>query len=173
MDSLNLTYNSKYDHHMSTPIAVPMLDGQPCTFIVERYLNDPCHQDFHTAIKELLSHKRNILDRAEQAIFAYYQDANSVWEPDDEEFLLIKTSKDVWSHIQFGNQIIVRRRKSNDQRIYLLLICECDWEEEHGLLLVFKDGKTIVKVGKFDDHVSNADAYGDPKLENVIYKSFR
>ena len=53
--------------------------------------------------------------------------------------------------------------------MYISLECECEWEIEHGLQIVFKDGLRINKVGSFDDHVTNADAYGDPRLEDVVY----
>ena len=47
--------------------------------------------------------------------------------------------------------------------------CGCDWEGEHGLQIVFKDGLVVNKVGAFDGHVTNSDAYGDPGLEDVVY----
>ncbi|RDH43718.1 hypothetical protein B9G39_09845 [Zooshikella ganghwensis] len=57
-----------------------------------------------------------------------------------------------------------------DKAIYISLSCECDWEEEHGLLLVFKEGRYINKLGGYDGHLTNSDAYGDKNLEKVVYR---
>ena len=45
----------------------------------------------------------------------------------------------------------------------------CDWEEEHGLQIVFKNGLTINKIGPYDGHCTNSDAYDDESLEDIIY----
>ncbi len=44
----------------------------------------------------------------------------------------------------------------------------CDWEREHGLQIVFKQGLFVNKVGAFDGHLTNSDAYANEELENVI-----
>lgn len=63
------------------------------------------------------------------------------------------------------------RRRSKDHLVYLSIDCGCDWEVEHGLQLVLRDGREITKVGPCNGHLTNADAYADPKLEHVIYRS--
>ena len=52
---------------------------------------------------------------------------------------------------------------------YVVVEANCDWEEEHGLMLVWKDGKRLTKVGGYDGHLSNVWAYDDDTLENVVY----
>ena len=54
--------------------------------------------------------------------------------------------------------------------VYISLGCNCDWEQEHGLQIVLKDGLRVTKVGSFDGHLTNSDAYDDASLENVIYR---
>jgi hypothetical protein len=39
--------------------------------------------------------------------------------------------------------------------------------------LVIRDGRAVTKVGPFDGHVTNADAYDDRKLRGVVYRSRR
>lgn len=53
--------------------------------------------------------------------------------------------------------------------IYFSLECNCDGEPEHGLQLVIRDGLTVSKVGSFDGHLTNADAYGDRSLAGIVY----
>jgi hypothetical protein len=64
----------------------------------------------------------------------------------------------------------VTRRAYGDRGIYISLECECEWEEEHGLQIVFKNGLRVNKVGPYDGHVTHSDAYADKSLEDVIYR---
>lgn len=49
--------------------------------------------------------------------------------------------------------------------------CECSWEPEHGLQLVFRGGRTISKVGPFDGHLTNTSAFGREDLAGIVYVS--
>ncbi len=155
--------------YYSEPIPVQVLGGQMCRFILEDYDDDANKDDFHVAIKNFLSIDESVLHEAEPHIFQYYQDCNADWDADDEEFLTIESPADVWEHIQFGDKPMITRRDYGDKGIYISLECECDWEEEHGLQIVFKNGLTINKIGQFDSHCTNSDAYDDESLEDVIY----
>ena len=93
--------------------------------------------------------------------------------PSDEEYVSIKTPSEVWSHVEFGEEVVVSRRSYGDKKIYVSIECSCDWEPEHGLQIVLKDGKAISKVGPYDGHLTNSDAYADERLENVIYRPIR
>lgn len=59
----------------------------------------------------------------------------------------IATSGDVWQHLQFGDELVEKRPHSGDQGINILLCCECDWEAERGLQIVFKNGLRVNKIG--------------------------
>ncbi len=63
------------------------------------------------------------------------------------------------------------RRGTGDKGVYVSLECGCDWEQEHGLQIVFKNGLKVNKVGPFNDWLTNSDAYGDDSLEDVVYRS--
>ena len=76
----------------------------------------------------------------------------------------------IWQHVQLGSELHISRRRHGDHAIYISLECNCDWEPEHGLQLVFREGRAVVKVGPFDGHLTNTDAYDDPGLEGTIYK---
>ena len=152
------------------PIPVPMFGGQPCWFMLEDYGDDPNTEEFHAAIANFLAADNFALKAAEPQIYHYYQDfTDHVWEPDDEERITIDSPADVWAHIQLGSEIYVSRR-DEDKGIYFSLECNCDWEEEHGLQIVFKNGTAVNKVGSFDGHLTNSDAYADDSLENVVYR---
>jgi hypothetical protein len=70
------------------------------------------------------------------------------------------------------SEIYVTRRPKNDQDIYIQIACECDWEEEHGLQLVFRQGKKLTRVSSQDGHITEADAYGRPDEEDELLSQF-
>jgi hypothetical protein len=164
-----VTKDEELGWYYSEPIPVQVLGGQRCRFILSGYDDDANKDDFHTAIKNFLSINESVLHDAEPHIFQYYQDFNADWEADDEEFITIESPADVWRHIQLGAKPMVTRRGYGDQGIYISLDCECDWEVEHGLEIVFKNGLRINKIGQFNSHCTNSDAYDDESLEDVIY----
>ena len=99
-------------------------------------------------------------------IYDYYRDV--VQSTDDDEKVKIKDPDTVFQYIRINETSIVRRKK--DGLLYVLICCDCDWEIEHGLQIVMKDGKDVTMVGSYSGHLSNADAYGDQRLENVVYR---
>ena len=41
---------------------------------------------------------------------------------------------------------------------------------QHGLQIVFKDGRSVTKVGPYDGHLTNSNAYADASLDGVVYR---
>jgi Domain of unknown function (DUF6985) len=95
---------------------------------------------------------------------------NSNWLPGDSECVQIERGK-IWEHVQVGDEPMVTRSAYGDQRVYISFECSRDWEPEHGLQIVFKEGRIVNKVGPYDGHLTNAAAFADDKLENVVYRS--
>jgi hypothetical protein len=158
--------------YQSEPMSVPVLGGKICRIVVERYDEDPKKDEFHAAITNFLSISPAVLKEAELHIFQYYKEVFDNLDLDeDEEYVTIESSSGVWTHIRLGSEPMVQRRGYGDEAIYVSLECGCDWEEEHGLQIVFKNGLYVNKVGPFDGHVTNSDAYADDSLDDVIYRS--
>ncbi len=150
---------------------VPFLRDQACTFVFEESPDDP---EVRSALAALLDPKSTLLAEAEPWVIAYCKDILAHY-PEDWERPAVKFDEpgDIWSHVQFGSDFVVSRRADGDDEdgIYFSLECNCDWEPEHGLQLVIGDGRTVRKVGAFDGHLTNADAYGDRSLVGVVYVS--
>jgi hypothetical protein len=153
----------------SEPLPIGALGGHHCRVFLEGYEEDPNKDDFHAAIANLLSSERDLLGEAAPYVFRYYEDMNSEFDEDDAEYVDADL-QDIWKHVQLGREPHVSRRSYGDRGVYVSLECNCDWEPEHGLQLVFKEGRVVVKVGPYDGHLSNADAYDDASLEGVVYK---
>jgi hypothetical protein len=156
-----------YGWYRSEPVPVPVL-GAACRFDVEGYQDDPRKEDFHAAIASFLEANPSALHAAAPAIFAYYRDVKTE-VGDEDDFPAIAEPDDVWQHIQLGREVSVERDTRGDGRVYLSLECECAWEPEHGLQIVFRDGIAVTKVGPYDGHVTNANAYGRADLRDAVY----
>jgi len=154
----------------SEPIRLDVLRGNECRIVLEGYEDDSDREGFHTAIQAFRSCGPEVLKAAEPHIFRYYKDMIRYWEPGDDGYVVIDCPGDVWKHVQLGDEPMFTRNDSGDKGVYVSLECNCDWEPEHGLQIVFRNGDTVCKVGPYDGHLTNANAYGDPSLENVIYR---
>ena len=66
--------------------------------------------------------------------------------------LKVETPSEIWTHVR-ANEIIIHWDESND--FFLCVSCDCDWEVEHGLQLVFKNGLTLVRAGGHDGHFTD------------------
>ncbi|QSB16240.1 hypothetical protein JQS43_08080 [Natronosporangium hydrolyticum] len=159
--------------YRSAPLPVPVLGGTPRQIVVDGYDDDPAQEDFHDAIRSFLSLGRSALDKAARSIFAYYCDVMSdvLADGDDEWYVHIDDPSSVLEYVRFGDEPIVSRDPSGDQRVYVSIECECAWEPEHGLQIVFRDGAEVTKVGPYDGHLTNSAAFADDTLDGVVYRS--
>jgi len=83
----------------------------------------------------------------------------------------IPDSADIWEHVEFRHPPYWSRGGGplTPARSYLSFEGEVSWEPEHGLQLVYEDGRRVCKVGQYDGHVTVAHAYGDPALLGVVF----
>lgn len=153
----------------SKPIVVNVLGADKFEFILEGYDEDEAREEFHEAVENFLSIEDSVLKKAQDYIYQYYKDVFVQLVPEDDWYVEIASPDEVWKHIEFGAPM-VSRRPYGDELVYISLECSCDWEREHGLQIVFKQGLYVNKVGPFDGHLTNSDAYGDDDLENVVYR---
>lgn len=61
--------------------------------------------------------------------------------------LELKSDNEIWNFVH-PNIIILAQNEVGE--IYVLIECGCDWEEEHGLQLVFKNGQQLTRVSYND-----------------------
>ncbi len=59
----------------------------------------------------------------------------------------IKAVEDIWNFV-YPSEITTHWDENGD--FYLCISCDCAWEEEHRLQLVFKDGKSLTRVSGHD-----------------------
>lgn len=141
-----------FEGFRSKAIAVAALGGIECEFLVEGYDDDERPEDFHAAIRAFLGLDASALTAARPAIYEYYLDVRR--ELGDELDVEIGGPDEVLDYVDLGTEPQVLRNDA-DGRVYVSLECECAWEPEHGLLLVFRDGAVVTRVGPYDGHLTD------------------
>jgi hypothetical protein len=152
----------------SAPMPLRLLRGALGRIAVVDYEKDVAKADFHRAIANLLGSGPELLEAVEGDIFAYYQDCNANWQPDETPYVALSSPNEVWSHVELGNQLIASRRPKNGV-IYFSLESNCDWEPESGLEIVFENGLRVNKIGPHDGALTHSDAADDERLESIVY----
>lgn len=102
---------------------------------------------------------------ASQHVFKNYKEF--VQQVGEEYFdFKIVNEEDVWKHVH-PTKINIRKRYK-DNSVYIAIYAECDWEDEHGLQIVYKNGNELSRVSDQDGHLTYSDAYGLPESEDRI-----
>ncbi len=172
-----LKQNEEFDDWWeSEPVDIPFFDGKQ---IVITYMDlvpedDP---DFMGEADQALSSflQKGNADRLALSELAYQNCMDFLqavgYDEDDKPLWDIKDKEEIWKFI-YPEQIYLTRRHRRDKDIYISLICECEWEQEHGLQLVFRQGKKLTRISAQDGHITEADAYDDPDEEDELLSQF-
>ena len=83
----------------------------------------------------------------------------------------IQNQNEIWNFVR-PTEIFIERRPCNDKDIYLIISCKCDWEQEHGLQLVFRHGKQITRVSSHDGFITESDATNSDDSEDLLLSQF-
>lgn len=101
-----------------------------------------------------------LLKAATPRLWKYYHDVADEFTPEervDYGIPEIPGSADIWEHVSFPHEVPAWHPGNSDAergRSYLFFEGEVSWEPEHGLQLVFEDGRRVSKVGPFDGHLT-------------------
>lgn len=150
---------------VSAPVAVPVAGNKELVFTLDAVADDPRPEDFAAAIEAFLAIPLAARDTAAPHVFALYRQFCDAVDADDVA-VAIASPTAVWNHVHFGDVLV--RRRSKDDKIYVAVHCGCDWDIEHGLQLVFRDGRTLSRVSEQDGHMTHSDAWGLPDSEDRI-----
>jgi uncharacterized protein DUF6985 len=130
---------------------------------------------FRATLDNFLGQGPTILDEATDALWAYYSSTVSHFsETERAEYGIpeIPPDSDIWDHVTFAflPWIELGGTRLEPAPSYLSFEGEVSWEPEHGLQMVFEQGRRLCKVGPFDGHNTNAHAYDDESLLGVVFK---
>ena len=81
------------------------------------------------------------------------------YEERDKPLWDMKKPKEVWSFVRLSS-ISIERNFSEDKKIYAIFYFECDWEDEHGLQLVFNNQAKLTRVSAIDSDITGWEGDG-------------
>jgi hypothetical protein len=156
----------------SAEIEVPFFDNQKLTFVFTK--NDVNFvNESDSALKSFLSLSSN--ERFDISHLAYQNCREFLeaigYDEFDKPLWEIKDKNDIWNFVT-PTKIYVSKRHRRDCDIYVEIACECAWEQEHGLQLVFRQGKKLTRISDQDGHVTEADAYDKPDEQDKLLSEF-
>lgn len=132
------------DFYVSKPYPIPYFDNKKLKigYIEAKY--EPYLIEADNVLQNFLYLKDQERVEDSQLIFDYYIEIvkHGYTQP-----LPIKQITDIWNFV-FPSEIIIHWDENTD--FYLCVSCQCGWEEEHGLQLVFKEGKKLTRAGGHD-----------------------
>ncbi len=155
---------------ISKPIPIPFLNNKQLRFTIVGDLEND--KNFLSEISQAIQNflKKDNLERLNytEYVFENYREFS---EAIDEEILEINNKSEIWEYV-YPTEIYINRRNRRDRDVYLQIACECEWEVEHGLLLVFRQGSKLTRVSAQDGHLTEADAYDKPDSEDTLLSKF-
>lgn len=125
--------------------------------------------DLETARRRFLNAGGELLEEALPWLWRYYLDERRTAT----DALQLGGPEEIWAHLTFLTPPEIRPGGDSPVRphgSYVSFEGEVAWEPEHGLQLVFADGRELCKVGPYDGHLTHAAAYGDLDLLGQIYR---
>ncbi len=150
---------------VSEPVPVPCLGGQKMTFTLDDLVEADA-AEAQSAVDAFFALDDAARLAVSPHVFANYRHmADLVGE--DDLGCRIDTAAAVWAHVQ-PTEIFVTRRHRRDRALYVQILAECDWEQEHGLQIVYRRGSELVRVSDQDGHLTLADASDLPEDQDRI-----
>ncbi len=153
-------------------LEVPFFDGQslPVIFMgVHPGLDPEFGRDADKALRSFLAKTSADRLRASQPVLDNCQEFIEAVGVDEENqaWARLQKADEIWRFVH-PQRIYLARRRRRDRSVYLQISCHCDWEDEHGLQLVFRRGQDLVRVSAEDGHLTESDAYDRPDHEDPM-----
>lgn len=130
---------------------------------------------FSDARRRFLDAGPDLLDQVTGDLWTYYRStADEFTEQQRADYGIpeLAATADIWAEVSVNTSpdLTVGRSPLEPARCYMSFECEVSWEPEHGLQLVVEEGRRICKLGPYDGHLTNAAAFGDSALLNVVFQ---
>ena len=168
--------NENEDWKSEKDIAIPFLNNikLPVFYYLDSIEKDTSFEkEADEALKNILQLKKPEILEVAKHLFENLQEFKSLVGLNDvtPELRNLTNEIEIWKYIN-PSCLTVERRAYEDKNIYVVIPCNCDWEEEHGLQMVFRKGKILTRVSDIDGHLTNADAFDIPDKEDNLLNRF-
>lgn len=132
----------------SKPVYVPCL-GRAVPFSLFDMPEDSVGE-WESVIDTFLKLDVQVSELTKEYVFAHYLDFEELLEPDE---LAISNADEVWEHVTVTDIYVKKLMK--DGRIYVSIAADCEWDQEHGIQIVLREGNTLTRVSSQDGHLAN------------------
>lgn len=145
------------DWWISKDVEIPMFDNLKLKFIFMDFdpiLDKNFITDADNALKFFL--KKGTGDRCEisnhlyDICKIYFNSYPEMPRKERGEFKKMLAYKNIW---EFVKPVEVYLTYNESGIMFLDIHCECDWDEEHGLQIVYKEGNDLSKISEIDGHL--------------------
>jgi hypothetical protein len=144
---------------ISEPIAVPYFDGLGMTFTLDGFTEESEDEEeieidpevekaIEKAVRAFLSLGAKDREAAGESVFQYFRKIVDALGEDQVD-VEIASAEEVWEYVE-PIEIFVTPGYDDDNAICIVIMAECDWDPEHGLQLVYRNGNEFVGVGEQD-----------------------
>ncbi len=163
---------------VSRAIPVALFDGALLTVNYTDYYpdkNPDALADYDAALGHFLKLDIKIRDLATPHVHKACCDSiNSAdWDGKDELEAATRTPTAVWNHVHPKQVYVSRRMYDENEDLYVCVECSCDWDPEHGLQLVYRQGKQLTRVSGNDGHMTDADALNIPDENDAMLSAWK
>ena len=159
-------------------ISVKLFDG--AMLPVSYYEYDPGKSpdalpEYETALRNFLSLDTTARGVATPFVHKLCRDyiAAAYWEGKDQLEAKTRAPEAVWDHVRPTEVYVTRRMYDENEDLYVGVQCDCDWDVEHGLLLVYRQGKQLTRVSAVDGYETDADALNIPDEEDSMLSAWK
>lgn len=152
-------------------LAIPYFDGREitCDSTLPRDVTEPGEKAAWDAFLALGPQDRLADSRHLYAYYSDFRDAVGGEDWMDKEMGIPKTPHDIWPHVRPS---VVWASQDPDSGIWFIeLEANCDWEEEHGVQMVWEHGAVLTKAGGFDGHTQNYFPKPTPETDKIVYNA--
>lgn len=153
----------------SVPIPVPYFEGLKLPFVLQGVEDDSAPVDFESALRAFFRLGPGEREQAGYYVFRLYRQFVETVGEDQFDFT-IQSASAVWDFVT-PTEIHVSRRHRRDQLVYVEVLAECQWDVEHGLVVIYRSGSTLSRVSEQDGHLTTSDAFDFPEdKDTIIYE---
>ncbi len=134
---------------VSDGIEIPFFENKKLRFIIEFDNSDETFfQKAEVAVKNFLALDSEYRKSVTKLVYKNYR---AVVDDCGMDEIAMNNEFDIWSHVS-PQEIFLKTKSYFENGVYLgkdifiTVLCECDWEEEHGLSLDFRMGESLKDV---------------------------
>jgi hypothetical protein len=132
------------DWFESVPVEIPYFEGQKLKVTFTEAMYKPYMDCADNALGNFLNKNSEERVNDSELVYKYYSETLNFGYTKP---LNLNSKDEIWKFIKPSEIMIDWDENEN---FYLCVSCGCEWEEEHGLQLVFKNGEKLTRASGHD-----------------------